>query len=166
MTLYDFVMLERYISCIFPYKYFLLKARQPGISKEMMWGCDLTPLYEETGGRLMFFTAFLPLGLQFTLSPRGPNVVGGAEVDLIVVDNVEAKSEGETLGIRRGDVLRAVSYVKAEEPEWLDKMLGAEAMPMKKVSLMEDVNFWVEQSLSLLSGVTLFGFCFYRIKGL
>eukprot|EP00913_Durusdinium_trenchii_P034129 g31943.t1 len=35
---------------------------------------------------------------------------------------------------RSGDVLRAVSYVGAgPEPGWLDKMLGAEAMPMKQV---------------------------------
>ena len=29
-----------------------------------MWGCDLTPLYDPSGGRLLCFTAFLPLGLR------------------------------------------------------------------------------------------------------
>lgn len=99
---------------------------------EVMWGCDLTPLFEESGDRLMFFTAFLPLGLQLTSAPRPSELPGSAE--LIRVEAVEPKGEAELLGIRSGDVLRAVSYVGAgPEPGWLDKMLGAEAMPMKQV---------------------------------
>ena len=33
-------------------------------NSELMWGSDLTPLYEPSGARLMCFTAFLPLGLR------------------------------------------------------------------------------------------------------
>ena len=33
-------------------------------NSELMWGSDLTPLYEPTGARLMCFTAFLPLGIR------------------------------------------------------------------------------------------------------
>lgn len=46
---------------------------------------------------------------------------------------MDAKSEADVLGIQPGDVLRAVSYVgTGPEPGWLDKMLGAEPIPMKK----------------------------------
>ena len=46
---------------------------------------------------------------------------------------VDAKGEADVLGILPGDLVRAVSYVgSGPEPGWLDKMLGAEAMPMKK----------------------------------
>ena len=51
-----------------------------------------------------------------------------------MVDTVDPRGEADLLGIRSGDVLRAVSYVgTGPEPGWLDRMLGAEAMPMKKV---------------------------------
>lgn len=35
-----------------------------------MWGCDLTPFYDETGSRLMSFTAFLPLGMRLAGAPK------------------------------------------------------------------------------------------------
>jgi hypothetical protein len=38
--------------------------------EEVMWGCDLTPLYDETGSRLMSFTAFLPLGMRLAGAPK------------------------------------------------------------------------------------------------
>ena len=52
-----------------------------------MWGCDLTPLYDETGSRLMSFTAFLPLGMQIGSLPR-PTDVPTADADLVVVQEV------------------------------------------------------------------------------
>eukprot|EP00435_Cladocopium_sp_Y103_P035745 s420_g9.t1 len=63
-----------------------------------------------------------------------PAALPPADADLVVVEGVDPRSEADVLGIRAGDVLRAVSYVgTGPEPGWLDKMLGAEAMPMKKV---------------------------------
>eukprot|EP00434_Breviolum_minutum_P031188 symbB.v1.2.027581.t1/scaffold2840.1/size69153/6 len=101
-------------------------------NSEVMWGCDLTPLYDEVGSRLMSFTAFLPMGMQLTSFPRPSDLPGDA--DLVMVEEVESKGEADVIGIQAGDILRAVSYVgTGPEPGWLDKMLGAEAMPMKKV---------------------------------
>ena len=53
---------------------------------------------QESGDRLMFFTAFLPLGLQLTSAPRPSELPGSAE--LIRVEAVEPKGEAELLGIR------------------------------------------------------------------
>ena len=120
-------MLFALFTCSF---YFLVVSEsQP---KEVMWGCDLTPLYDEVGSRLMSFTAFLPMGMQLTSFPRPSDLPGDA--DLVMVEEVESKGEADVIGIQAGDILRAVSYVgTGPEPGWLDKMLGAEAMPMKKV---------------------------------
>lgn len=52
-----------------------------------MWGCDLTPLYDETGSRLMSFTAFLPLGMRLSQLPR-PADVPSADADLVMVEEV------------------------------------------------------------------------------
>jgi len=102
-------------------------------NSEVMWGCDLTPLYDETGSRLMSFTAFLPLGMRLAGQSR-PAALPPADADLVVVEEVDLRGEADVLGIRAGDVLRAVSYVgTGPEPGWLDQMLGAKAMPMKKV---------------------------------
>ncbi|CAE7727150.1 unnamed protein product [Symbiodinium necroappetens] len=102
-------------------------------NSELMWGSDLTPLYEPTGARLMCFTAFLPLGIRLVEVQR-PLDVPRIDADLVVVLSVDPKSEAETLGIQVGDIVRAVSFVWAgPEPGWLDKMLGAEAMPMQQV---------------------------------
>ncbi|CAE7803875.1 unnamed protein product [Symbiodinium sp. CCMP2456] len=99
-------------------------------NSELMWGSDLTPLYEPTGARLMCFTAFLPLGIRLWRPLDVPRI----DADLVVVLSVDPKSEAETLGIQVGDIVRAVSFVGAgPEPGWLDKMLGAEAMPMQQV---------------------------------
>lgn len=56
------------------------------------------------------------------------------------------------LGIQAGDLLRAVSLVgSGPEPSWLDAMLGAQAMPMKKVmkcdgSALEEVEAALESN--------------------
>lgn len=63
-----------------------------------------------------------------------PAALPPADADLVVVEEVDLRGEADVLGIRAGDVLRAVSYVgTGPEPGWLDQMLGAKAMPMKKV---------------------------------
>ena len=96
-----------------------------------MWGCDLTPLFEADGSRLMFFTAFWPLGWQLQRAARPPGLPGDG--DLVQVEMVEPRQEAAQLGIEAGDLLRAVSLVgTGPEPSWLDAMLGAQAMPMKK----------------------------------
>ena len=72
------------------------------------------------------------MGMQLTSFPRPSDLPGDA--DLVMVEEVESKGEADVIGIQAGDILRAVSYVgTGPEPGWLDKMLGAEAMPMKKV---------------------------------
>ncbi|CAE8658005.1 unnamed protein product, partial [Polarella glacialis] len=97
-----------------------------------MWGCDVTPLFGG-GERLMAFTAFLPLGLQLAAAPR-PRDAPAAEGEVLVVEDVARGSEAELVGILPGDVLRALSYMgQGPEPSWLDKALGAQAMPMKTV---------------------------------
>ncbi|CAE7244484.1 unnamed protein product [Symbiodinium natans] len=102
-------------------------------NSELMWGSDLTPLYEPSGARLMCFTAFLPLGLRLVEVQR-PLDVPKADADLVVVLSVDPKSEADMLGIQVGDIVRAVSFVgQGPDPGWLDKMLGAEAMPMQQV---------------------------------
>ncbi len=74
------------------------------------------------------------MGMQLTSFPRPSDLPGDA--DLVLVEEVELKGEADVLGIQPGDVLRAVSYVgTGPEPGWLDKMLGAEAMPMKKAEI-------------------------------
>ena len=51
----------------------------------------------------------------------------------MVVLSVDPKSEADMLGIQVGDIVRAVSFVgQGPDPGWLDKMLGAEAMPMQQ----------------------------------
>ena len=53
-------------------------------NSELMWGSDLTPLYEPTGARLMCFTAFLPLGIRLVEVQRlwlqGEAVVSASEM--------------------------------------------------------------------------------------
>lgn len=131
--------------------YFLVVSEsQP---KEVMWGCDLTPLYDEVGSRLMSFTAFLPMGMQLTSFPRPSDLPGDA--DLVMVEEVESKGEADVIGIQAGDILRAVSYVgTGPEPGWLDKMLGAEAMPMKKVpgwGISQRDFWWIDVNCELMS---------------
>ena len=70
-------------------------------NSELMWGSDLTPLYDDRGGRLMCFTAFLPLGLRLVEVQR-PSDVPPAEADLVVVLSVDPKSEADSLGIQVG----------------------------------------------------------------
>ena len=66
-----------------------------------MWGCDLTPLFEADGSRLMFFTAFWPLGWRLRTATRPPGLVGDGE--LIEVEMVEARQEADQpLGVGLG----------------------------------------------------------------
>lgn len=99
----------------------------------LMWGSDLTPLFDEEGERLMVFVATLPLGMRIATADR-PSQAPAWDGGVIVVEAVSPSSEAERIGIRPGDFLRAVSYMApGEEPGFLDKMLGAEAMKMPQV---------------------------------
>lgn len=101
----------------------------------------------------MSFTAFLPMGMQLTSFPRPSDLPGDA--DLVMVEEVESKGEADVIGIQAGDILRAVSYVgTGPEPGWLDKMLGAEAMPMKKVpgwGISQRDFWWIDVNCELMS---------------
>ena len=79
-----------------------------------------------------------------------PAALPPADADLVVVEEVDPRGEADALGIRAGDVLRAVSYVgTGPEPGWLDQMLGAEAMPMKKVWMWVSV-IWSVAKLNIV----------------
>jgi len=98
----------------------------------LMWGSDLTPLFDDEGARLMVFIVSLPLGLRFATAARPPESPA-APGELIVVDAVSPFSEAENNGIRAGDFVRAVSYMAPEEPDFLSKMLGAPTIKMPSV---------------------------------
>lgn len=99
----------------------------------LMWGCDISPLFDTSGDRLMVFTAFLPIGMGLQSVPRPPNVPQ-APGDLVVVDFVSPGGEADELGIQEGDVLRAVSYMGlGPQPGLLDSFMGAKPELMKQV---------------------------------
>lgn len=99
----------------------------------VMWGSDLTPFFDESGDRLMAFIAFLPLGMNLKNAPRPVEAPVG-QGDAVVVDAVAKGSEAEVAGIKVGDYVRAVSLMGAGfEPTWFEKLLGAEAVPLKSV---------------------------------
>lgn len=106
----------------------------------LMWGCDISPLFDSTGDRLMVFTAFLPIGMSLRSVPRPPDVPQ-APGDLVVVDFVSPGGEADELGIEEGDFLRAVSYMDdGPQPGLLDSFLGAKPEFMKQVKKCDGLS--------------------------
>merc|ERR1719217_2021631 len=80
------------------------------------WGCDLTPLFDDDGSRLMVFVASLPLEFEIGAAVRPPEAPA-APGDLIVVEAVKPGGQAEYLGIREGDVVRAVTRMSMDKVE-------------------------------------------------
>jgi len=99
----------------------------------LMWGSDLTPLFDEEGARLMAFMEDAPFYLELEAAPRPVQAPEGSG-DVIVVKSVGQSSQAERTGIRPGDYVRAVSYMSpGEEPDFLNSMLGATRVPVPAI---------------------------------